>query len=677
LPTKYRASSRLKKQWVSSFLLQWNLLFVAVAMGTGVILFFGPSPQVLTGINFLRDGFTGTQENSDRLVFLYWAALPLVFYLIYSRITNRPSQMGPTIPLDLNYLWTALAISASVLTLLNVVGEAGDSLVFASSWSIALAIPILLVMVISTQNQHPWVHISKTLLLSIAAYLLLPIFLTFVTGPTDTFHASYIYEELLSVSAGNIPYSNFYPQYTALIPFALAPFLSLSGQSATSLLNILLPVMQLGVFSVLVYVAWRYWGRKYAPLLAVIVAIPILNRYVEDDILSTSYVPNFPVRTILPVITLAILLILGPRILSANNSLKEITSKVLLGFTITLSAFNNPDFGLPLGLAIFLVLLVRRSSNFWRIRLTILLLLGCAIALLGITVLYASQNASFNIDSFMFFARAFPGTGLDSEIMQPFGVHVVIATLAIFGIVHGLGTLRSSKHQNNMPRLLRATILVVSSLWTLLTLAYFVNRSLPGTLLAGMGVQTALLAGLLGPQIIKMVSVSIQVGKRGWAHSLNISPMMLSPLILVLAYLGSIFLSPAVLPSLTAYTRGAPLHSFPTEQVETLSSEVASAAGDLLNLNPSTTIRQAVPFSALVSSKSSIQGLGVIADIDAYLPISPTFSDLFCSRLKGENRTMLLVTKETFKFIKGDGLCNGDLSLVKELSGNLVVVKVT
>jgi hypothetical protein len=67
----------------------------------------------------------------------------------------------------------------------------------------------------------------------------------------------------------------------------------------------------------------------------------------------------------------------------------------------------------------------------------------------------------------------------------------------------------------------------------------------------------------------------------------------------------------------------------------------------------------------------------VIADIDAYLPISPTFSDLFCSRLKGENRTMLLVTKETFKFIKGDGLCNGDLSLVKELSGNLVVVKVT
>jgi len=649
----------------------WNALLILISFGTSIILFVGPDSRVLTDIPFLREGVNGLQENSDRLVFLFWLVFPFLFYLTVNRRVNHSPLAKSGIRSESKTSIQIVSLLAGLLTIINLWGFAGDGLVFATAESTALGAVVLVIMAISMMEQHPWVIISRVFLLAVAAYLMLPIILTLITGPSDTFHASYVYEELLSVSAGNIPYSNFYPQYTALFPFILAPFLALSGLSAITALNLLIPLLQLGVYAIITYTCWLYWGRKYGPLLSVIIAIPLLNRFLTDAITSTTYIPNFPIRTLLPLASLAALLFMGKLILSDIQSLKVSLARSTIGFLIAISIFNNPDFGAPVGIAIMFALLLRRSKIVWKLRLLVSLLFGFICAFLGLAILYATTSGYFTPDSFMFFARAFPGTGIDSELMQPFGLHILIASLAIFGVISSVMVLRQKNELSNSPQLVNATLLFGASFWTLLSLAYFANRSLPGTLLVGLGVQTALLIGLIGPQIICTIRDFAQRTIVVTAQFFVVSSLALSPMILLMAYLGSIFIAPPLLPNLNAYSQNQSDTNFPTEKVQDLSLEISGTVEALLAADPSLSVVQAVPFSALVSEVTNIQGLGSVADIDAYLPISSKFSDIFCQRITESSQSTILITNETAEMLEDDGLCSREAYLLEVPSDRL------
>jgi len=284
-------------------------------------------------------------------------------------------------------------------------------------------------------------------------------------GMYDAFHAARNIDELLGPVAGNLPLSDYIPQYGGLLGLPLVPFRALVAKNIEWWIMSYLSALSLITAAALCTAAALMLSsgrRALAPLLVVPV---LLMKPSLPDALTPAGVQrlfqSLPERSLLPAVLAVVLL-------GAVSRPKSRNRWFWVGGVASAAALNNVESGLPATLSVMLALLALRAG--WRC--IVCVAAGGSAVALAYTGLLLLTGGTFRFEYWVGFSREF-ASGFASLPMPPYGNYVLL----LFVLVASVGSAVPVVWSGGASTSVAAVGGLYFGSWGLMMFPYYVGRS--------------------------------------------------------------------------------------------------------------------------------------------------------------------------------------------------------
>jgi hypothetical protein len=364
---------------------------------------------------------------------------------------------------------------------------------------------------------------------AIFAVYYLPSFIQPFNGIIELHHSKYVLNDLLIQASGKWPYNEVMPQYVGLLglPLKLINFISPTFTVNSALLWVnFLVVCEVVILALITkYVLnLKAWGVALVTTTSVVFIKVQPNQEIWGSI--AQHMNLVPARTILPLVLLLALL----RLNKAGVKSARVGSAISVGVTTGITAFNNPEFGIPAAVAVAIILAALLFSH----RITTVIILFFTTSTLitfgSIFLIYALFGKALQVSTWTAMIRVHGFDGYMNLPMPDFGLWVffysalgtsaIIGTLALFG--------KGRLHQLEPNDSNAAIVLAFAGLWGSSTLFYFTGRSLVPEIVVFLIPLSLSIVGYIS--ILRNVSLRVNPPS-GMKTSLSILPMLLVSLV--------------------------------------------------------------------------------------------------------------------------------------------------
>ena len=299
----------------------------------------------------------------------------------------------------------------------------------------------------------------------VGAALYLPALWLTPHGLYDDYHSPRNFDELLGPVAGNLPLSDYLPQYGGLLGLPLVPFRSLVaahvGWSIVSYVS-LLSILTVGALCVAAALMLPTGRRVLAPLL--VVPVLLMKPSTPDQLFPAGTVrllQSIPERSLLPAA-------LGVVLLLAASRPRSPARWTWVGAVAGLAALHNFESGVPATIAAVLALVALRAG--WRA-------LGClAAGCIGVAVAYIAllliAGGSLRPEYWWSFSLLFAG-GYGRLPMPPYGPQVLV----LFILVASVASAFAVVWRKSASLSVAAVGGLYFGAWGLMMFPYYVGRS--------------------------------------------------------------------------------------------------------------------------------------------------------------------------------------------------------
>ena len=481
-----------------------------------------------------------------------------------------------------------------------------------------------------------WLLVAAVLGIEILA---LPTYFQWPGNIADGFHFPFTTEEISAVAVGHFPYSNFIPQYTALLGYPISPVINLWKSHSLLITTGYFTFLQVLCVAIAVLLPVLVGGRRMAGAAALLVAFPplILMREVDRPL---TYFATFPIRIIIPMvlILLTFLWISRSHVLDRTGKVRLIGVGVFGGATL----FNNLDYGIPAFCAVTLTLFLSQPEIRRRI---LAVLLYWASAILPFMFVYIAGWISGNSVHWSYmvtFARIFGAENYMAVPIDKYGLHVAFVSLFVAVTSLGIILLVRSAGRNNFAARQGALLTLVGS-FSLLSTVYFSSRSLVPTLISGYSFQVGACCAALLPLI--------RFGVK--AHKMKLSSLrtysLATSLFAILAIApgaGTVLLIGNPSHNLSQFVNGKVNLNYPKLQDLTLELESSLAGAaivkDVTTFNQNY-IWQIAPMPSAIELQTGFRSAALTSNSDYFVLADPIFRKLQCAALQDNLEAKYLV----------------------------------
>lgn len=634
------------------------LSVIGVALVTMGAHYLGPKPVVRTVSSTLNDPGSGLIEPADRIALIGWWLLAIILALSVTFWVRRYSdrsirgrrERGHTVALVLG----ALAVAVTILSLTWSIDSTG-------LWT-GIPMPTLLLgLIIAAGIIGLWrapkpIALAATVVIAgVALAYVIPALIQIPSGLRDPFHYQYASDEIVAVAAGRFPLADYIPQYANLLGFPVAPILhQFPVRSELIVLGwlILLQVVALAVAVALPVLAggWRHLG----PALIVACAPPLMTLAWRNS--ASTYYAGMPMRVVLPSITiLATYLALKRRL---DATLKRPGRFLGVGALAGASALNNPDYGVPVLLVVAIVVVLAGGSLRSRAISVSAVAAGAFAVFLGYGAIGAITHHVVNWSNWLAFPRVFGVEGFMAVPIEPFGLHIAVVALFVSTSVLGFVLIVRSRPGGSSFAFRQGILLALCGGWGLLSLPYFVGRSLVPTLLGGY----TYTVGLVVAALLPLVHHSYRAIRSGLTRGSVAAPIGLGLSIITIA---SVAASATFIWAPSAYIEvqqaKASGRSQPLRAVLQSVQSVEDAPGNarLKELLDEGHVVQSLEMPGLVGLTTGLRSVSIVPGPGLY-SISKFFVTAFCDAPWPDDAEYLLVGTDVAGQISHNQSCTGD-----------------
>ena len=519
----------------------FNLAFVIIATLLTAYMVFGDSvSEALKTFPVFSE--LDTTEVSDRMTVILLLLICAILFLVLPRIQSVKT-LGSSGNL-ISYCATALLLISFGWRWGDEYFESlGTRLWFGwgdKSALLLLVLGILCAYLIRDQNSINSLSLNKTRNLpgifagTIFAIYYLPSFIQPFNGIIELHHSKYVLNDLLIQASGRWPYSDVMPQYVGLLglPLKLVALFSpsLTVNSALIWVNFL-------VVTEVFLLAWVTREVLHLKSWAVSTLLPVSVIFIKvqpnDEIWGSiaQHMNLVPARTVLPIVLLSSLL----RLAKTQGFRNQQLSASLVGLVAGVTAFNNPEFGIPASIAAIIILTALLLNRTLTVALFSTFIFIMLLTFGFVFLIYALFGESLSISTWLTMIRVHGLDGYMNLPMPDFGLWIFF--YAILGCSAIIGALLLFKrvrfHGLDVENLNAVIVLAFSGLWGSSTLFYFSGRSLVPEIVVFLIPLSLSIVGLI--QIFKS-SVSKSFSPEGPTNSLITSvPILLVALIPVVS----------------------------------------------------------------------------------------------------------------------------------------------
>lgn len=312
---------------------------------------------------------------------------------------------------------------------------------------------------------HGAMRFVGPVVLGIGTALYVPALWQTPAGMYDAYHSPRNIDELLGPVAGNLPLSDYIPQYGGLLGLPLVPFRSLVAADVEwwimSYLSVLC-LVTVGALCVAAALMLPTGRRALAPLL--VVPVLLMKPSSPERLLPAGterLFQSIPERSLLPAVLAVVLLLAASRPESRRRW-------VWVGVVAGLAALHNFESGVPATVAAVLALVALRAG--WR-ALGWLTAGWVGVALAYVALLLVT-GGSFRPEYWTGFSLLFAG-GYGHLPMPPYGAHVLV----LFVLVASVASAFAVVWRRSASMSVAAVGGLYFGAWGLMMFPYYVGRS--------------------------------------------------------------------------------------------------------------------------------------------------------------------------------------------------------
>lgn len=413
-------------------------------------------------------------EPTDRIIVAMWLAAAIIVAVLIARRSSLPAVVPGRFRRFA--LWTTIPggvlLGAGLLYSRDDLGIAARILPIELALGVGLGLVLVLIAAYGTQ----WRRSANVLQAAIALGLFIPVLVRFPDRLGDPVRARVAFEDMFAVAAGATPLHDSFPLYGMLLGYPIAPLVAAIPTAADAIVTYWTIALQL--ITVTAAVALIIWARGRRYLGAALLIIPaVALSGGPPGIGPFTYFQMNPIRTVLPTLAIATTC-WAP---SGARRHSGMTGRIAAGAVAGIAALNNPDFGLGVVLiAIGVSVLVAAPGA--RVRALGAASGGSAAPFLlwGTGTWLAEVPADWS--RYLMFPSLFGPEGYMSVPMAAAGWHVAAVILFVAAFASGIALLRQTGGRPHSERARHGLLLTLVGGWSLLTLPYFMGRSLSPTL---------------------------------------------------------------------------------------------------------------------------------------------------------------------------------------------------
>ena len=478
-----------------------NLVFpitlILVSVSTYFIRKLGPEPFIDLNNNLVNIKELALVEKRDQFIFYSWLSIVIIYATI---LLIKHDFFG-------NKINSSISINSTIflglfLALLSVLWseDLHEKMTGISLWSgispIHLIIGFILSMIIVliTSNYIPRLHmVLNIILISISILFILPNLIQFPKYLDDQNHFNFVANDLIASSIGKTILFDYFPVYTNVLGIPLAPILKFSPSHPIQLAVYYLVFLQFIVLLISFLLIKATVPKRLVPLSFLVLILPIFATG-DTGRSPSSYFPILPLRIVIPLFCIYI----SFKIIFSKSINKS--GLFILGILLGINIFNNLEFGFTSSLSIILssLLLLRKTPHLKTF--IVVVFSGLVLSFISILSFFELINKPLKYSEIFLFIKL-TLSGYYAIPMDAFGIHIIIVSLFITGSVISSYQLLSNTPDNSRITK-RNYLLFILSIWSVMTLPYFVGRSFPSTIIGGFAFHYALIISLLLPTIL-------------------------------------------------------------------------------------------------------------------------------------------------------------------------------
>ena len=490
----HRSDSRgaLRIDWAAP------ILIGTIPVLTAVVVRLGPEAQPVGPDSALSAQSVGEaiSEPTDRIVVAMWIVLTGLVTALIARRTPMSAPSAPARWWQRHALWATVPGVALITAGLLYSRDALDIASRIPPIDLIGGAAIAAVLVLAAAYAVRGRTAATIVQIGIAAGLYVPVLIQFPDRLGDLFHARVAFGDLLAVAAGATPLHDFFPLYGMLLGYPIAPIVAIFPASADAIVTYWVILLQaVTLVTAIALVAWA-GGRRYIGAAALIVPALAMSGG-PPGIGPFTYFPVNPIRTVLPVLAIAA----ACWALSGSRRARGMAGRGAAGAVAGIAALNNPDFGLGVVLVI-LAVSVATAMNGRRVRALAVTFSGAIAPFVLWAVATALAGVPSDWSRYLMFQTLFGPEGYMSIPMTAVGWHV--GAVVLFGAAFAIGValLVRTRGQAESRLARQGLLLTLVGGWSLLTLPYFMGRSLAPTLTGGYALQVCWAAAALMPLVV-------------------------------------------------------------------------------------------------------------------------------------------------------------------------------
>jgi hypothetical protein len=462
-------------------------------------------------IQFLRQSDHPISELWDDGIYLF-AILAALFITLEIVRANKISQS--------HWVLTACALVGIVLGIVGIDHPIGSNQLWNGFGVWPLIIAILLTpwvwKVIHFQPLNSSFKYILGAVISISSLFSLISVFQGMNSLIYSYPSSFMINESLAVAAGHWPYVDFIPQYQMGNAFLIALLKPLFAPN--QLIEICIVFMSLiliftlivGVIIVRACLPNRSILVAMALVIPITCVVPFPGRVGYRGSIA-EFLSAIPVRIFPGVMILGAIVWVLMRSNMSGSKLKR--SLTFIGVACGLVLWNTQDFGIALAVSIFIGLFALKllsvlKTKFMIIRWFIGSLIGFSIY--PLVSLALGKNIRFS--DYGFFLRQFGG-GFASEPIHTPGPVLLILPLIVSILTCSVWILkRSNSYPETERRKLHfsGAVSLLFSIWAIISLPYYVNRSFAACMLQIFLLPTAIAFGGLAGSIVQLSSMNLR-----------------------------------------------------------------------------------------------------------------------------------------------------------------------
>jgi len=642
-----------------------------VTAATATLYWLQPTPAFYVQIELVDSILARVfHEQTDRLILLFWLFITVVLALLAMRRSVQHTRVKGDSWLRAKTISQVVVIVSAIMLLLWAVMWLPDEHgvwpgIRPSGLSIGF---ITLALILVCWWAKPGLAALATILGgALTLSFAVPALLQLPSSLLDPYHFLFIADEIAAPAAGKFPLGDYIPQYVTLLGWPVAPVLNLMGASSLTGVVLWLVFLQVVAFAIAIMLPVVIGGWRFLVPGSIVVLGPSLVSGV-DFAGPVSYFQTTPARIVLPSIAIFVafrMLRTGPE--RRRNAWAFLGLGLLLGATL----LNNPDYGAPALAAVILATILSVRPFRYAIRIIFLQLVGVLSVFITYDLLGRLAGHVVNWPYWVTFQTVYGAQGHSwSTPVRPFGIHIAVVALFMAAVVAGAAMIAADLRRPDSSLRQQGVALLLVGSWSMLSLPYFIGRSLVPTLIGGY----AFMIGMTVAAFLPTINVALKALLKN-SDRIRVEPIAATSLgIVAIVGVGS-FWSFAPLPS-TSFDRIVSTPSTGTWEIAnggTLAGEFkVSASGPQKDER---IVAQALQMSSLIEITTGIPSASVPSN-PLHFTTDPVFVDAQCVNIPEANWDYLWIDEISAEALAARPTCAGLLdfeSPVRRESGNVLL----